>query len=386
MAAKIELRKQFIIRLQKYSRGFICTKKYRHRYLALVELRKLEKRLSEVKRLIEQLTSKSLKDQELTQAGQLEKLIKVNISQIRSNPTITPQEVSSCVQKVVDQINSQISSLTGRIKEEKRLKQLEDEMKREAEIKAQEEKKKQEEDQLKQRKLQLERKFVLENQNQNEMESQKKISSSKSNTLEQPTRDSLKEQQEALDHELAVKLAQESGSHVEQVSPVLLHRGFSRVQATPVASKYEHLTKWKYSALRDTINTSTDIELLEACKEEFHRRLRVYHEWKAKNARAQEQESESRAPLCILQNASSISSSNGPTGNYATGGSVKGGKSVEDRFFRIPFVRPASLGGQKGWWWAHFHGQWISRQMELHPEKPPILLVAGKVLNFSPLS
>ena len=26
-----------------------------------------------------------------------------------------------------------------------------------------------------------------------------------------------------------------------------------------------------------------DIDLLEACREEFHRRLRVYHAWKARN-------------------------------------------------------------------------------------------------------
>lgn len=35
------------------------------------------------------------------------------------------------------------------------------------------------------------------------------------------------------------------------------------------------LSKWKYSELRDTINTSCDIELLEACRHEFHRRLKV---------------------------------------------------------------------------------------------------------------
>nr|2N0Z_A Chain A, Unconventional myosin-VI [Homo sapiens] len=40
--------------------------------------------------------------------------------------------------------------------------------------------------------------------------------------------------------------------------------------------KYD-LSKWKYAELRDTINTSCDIELLAACREEFHRRLKVYH-------------------------------------------------------------------------------------------------------------
>lgn len=62
------------------------------------------------------------------------------------------------------------------------------------------------------------------------------------------------------------------------------------------------------------------------------------------------------------------------------------------RYFRIPFVRPgaATTAGdqhKRGWWFAHFDGQYVARQMELHPEKPPILLVAGnlkclKLLNF----
>lgn len=56
------------------------------------------------------------------------------------------------------------------------------------------------------------------------------------------------------------------------------------------------------------------------------------------------------------------------------------------RYFRIPFVRSSAAGqhdnthsgGKRGWWYAHFDGQYVARQMELHPDKPPILLVAGK--------
>lgn len=63
------------------------------------------------------------------------------------------------------------------------------------------------------------------------------------------------------------------------------------------------------------------------------------------------------------------------------------GTYATHRYFRIPFVRHSA---QKGWWYAHFNGQWIARQMELHPDKPPIQLVAGnlpyiqKILFFFP--
>ena len=77
-------------------------------------------------------------------------------------------------------------------------------------------------------------------------------------------------------------------------------------------------------------------------------------------------------------------------------GVATNGMNTTQRYFRIPFVRPnannstgengnsatnsitsPSKQAQKGWWYAHFDGDWIGRQMELHPERPPVLLVAG---------
>lgn len=57
--------------------------------------------------------------------------------------------------------------------------------------------------------------------------------------------------------------------------------------------------------------------------------------------------------------------------------------SRQQRYFRIPFIRPADQykdphNKKKGWWYAHFDGPWIARQMELHPDKQPIVLVAGE--------
>ena len=62
----------------------------------------------------------------------------------------------------------------------------------------------------------------------------------------------------------------------------------------------------------------------------------------------------------------------------------KKGASEAQRYFRIPFVRPSDQHreGQerkKGWWYAHFDGKWIARQMEIHPEKEPVLLLAGQL-------
>lgn len=60
----------------------------------------------------------------------------------------------------------------------------------------------------------------------------------------------------------------------------------------------------------------------------------------------------------------------------------------QQRYFRIPFIRPADQykdpqNKKKGWWYAHFDGPWIARQMELHPDKQPIVLVAGESAVFA---
>ena len=49
-------------------------------------------------------------------------------------------------------------------------------------------------------------------------------------------------------------------------------------------------------------------------------------------------------------------------------------------------MRPGGGGGggggagaevKKGWWYSHFDGKWIARQMEIYDDKPCVLLVAG---------
>lgn len=42
-----------------------------------------------------------------------------------------------------------------------------------------------------------------------------------------------------------------------------------------------------------------DIELLAACREEFHRRLKVYHAWKSKNKKRNDDGSDQRAPKSV---------------------------------------------------------------------------------------
>ncbi|KAK8728141.1 hypothetical protein OTU49_009135 [Cherax quadricarinatus] len=168
-------------------------------------------------------------------------------------------------------------------------------------------------------------------------------------------------------------------------------------QRLDAANKKYDLSKWKYAELRDTINTSCDLELLEACRSEFHRRLKVYHAWKAKNKKRTTMEENQRAPKSVLDAAYQVTYVTEKGQVCRVVGYIKKakanpprvtpkvsppGSTNSQRYFRIPFVRPSDQHRgeqqQKGWWYAHFDGDWIARQMELHPDKPPILLVAGR--------
>lgn len=112
-----------------------------------------------------------------------------------------------------------------------------------------------------------------------------------------------------------------------------------------------------------------DVNLLNACKDELHRRLKVYHSWRAKNTPQKPLEEEMnnlRAPIIEENLIGKVSST-------AT-------EEVVDRYFRVPFLRPSAteqLNKDRGWWYAHFRGQWIVRQLELYPNTSPLLLVAG---------
>ena len=52
-------------------------------------------------------------------------------------------------------------------------------------------------------------------------------------------------------------------------------------------TKYDKIKTWTFAMLRDEINTSTDIELLDACRIEFDARLKQHHKWQERLALSQ---------------------------------------------------------------------------------------------------
>ena len=79
-----------------------------------------------------------------------------------------------------------------------------------------------------------------------------------------------------------------------------------------------------------------DMELLLACKEEFHRRLRVYNSWKERNA-ANRDLAPQRAPLAVYNSANSIPIAR-PSGAPHVNPAL-----TTNRFFKVPFCHPSDI-------------------------------------------
>uniref|UniRef100_A0A6G1S8K6 Myosin heavy chain 95F n=1 Tax=Aceria tosichella TaxID=561515 RepID=A0A6G1S8K6_9ACAR len=311
-----------------------------------------------------------------------------------------------------------IRSIRDKIAKQKELAQLERQLAEERQRREAEELAKRNEEQTKRQRNELETRRQAEaellangsrangNQDQRQQQQQAKQQLASRKLVDSATDpisfNAMNYEQEQRDYEIALRLAQDLGGATNRKDSLTSNSSGLATVTTPRAPSVSpaelgnsdgqlqryNLTKWKYSDLRDTINTSCDLELLEACKREFHRRLKVYHAWRAMNsAQQQHQPNQSsiqgqRAPSCIMNQSAGACDErflgHGGSSNETTNALLE----PEQRYFRIPFLKPGSAsaasGGQRGWWFAHFDGQWIARQLELHPNREPILLVAGK--------
>uniref|UniRef100_A0A8C4I603 Unconventional myosin-VI n=1 Tax=Dicentrarchus labrax TaxID=13489 RepID=A0A8C4I603_DICLA len=343
---KILYRTSACIKMQKTVRMWLCRKKHKPRIDGLVKVRNLKTRMDRFNEVVAGL--KEGKQEMSKQIKDLDAAIDSLMVKIKST-IMTRIDIDHAYQALVTRSEQLLTAMQNKKKEEEereRLQRIEEEMEREKKRREEEEQRRKQEE----------------------------------------------EDRRLRDRELALRIAQseaelipeevqnDSGLRREEMAKEmteLLARG-PQVQASKAAAgakKYE-LSKWKYAELRDAINTSCDIELLAACREEFHRRLKVYHAWKSKNKK-RNTDTEQRAPKCVTDYAQQNPAPPIPARQYEVA------MNRQQRYFRIPFIRPSDQykdpqNKKKGWWYAHFDGPWIARQMELHPDKHPILLVAGK--------
>lgn len=381
---KIKYRAEACIKMQKTIRMWLCKRRHKPRIDGLVKVGTLKKRLDKFNEVVSAL--KDGKPEVNRQIKDLEISIDALMAKIKS--TIMAREQ---IQKEYDALVKSSEDLLSALQKKKqqeeeaeRLRRIQEEMEKERKRREEDEQRRRKEEEERRMKLEMEVKRKQEEEERKKREDdEKRIQAEVEAQLARQREEESQQQavlaQECRDRELALRIAQNESELIsdEAQGDTALRRG-PAVQATKAAAgtKKHDLSKWKYAELRDTINTSCDIELLAACREEFHRRLKVYHAWKSKNKK-RNTETEQRAPKSVTDYAQQNPAAQLPARQQEIE------MNRQQRFFRIPFIRPADQykdpqNKKKGWWYAHFDGPWIARQMELHPDKPPILLVAGK--------
>jgi len=390
---KIIYRRNALIYIQSRVRTLVARRKYYPRIQGTLLLKSNIGKVDQIRALANSLDGG--KQFALDAADKLTAEANQSIIRIRTAPVISRSEIENINYAFIKDINAMVRTAQSMIEKEaesKRLAEL-DRINREIEEqKRRVQEQKEEEARREQERLQrLEIERRRQEEERVEAEKNKEVQQIQEKTrapLERKLLDAEEKmaqlqaqlEQERRDHELALRLLAESKAGMDESTPGSVPPPPSKSPTSPLstektatAPKKFNLSKWKYAELRDTINTSCDIDLLEACREEFHRRIKVYHAWKAKNKnKFGYSEGNMRAPANILNRSNSKDSPTIET-------SIE--SRTEQRYFRIPFLRNSSnhveAGQNKGWWYAHFDGPWISRQMEVHEGVKTILLEAG---------
>ncbi|XP_054651935.1 myosin VIb isoform X1 [Dunckerocampus dactyliophorus] len=399
---KMSYRALACIKIQKTVRMWLCKKKHKPRIDGMVKVKNLKKHMERFNEVVSGL--KEGKQEMAKQVQELAASIDSLLAKIKGL-IMTWKEIDSEYQVLVKRSEQLLSSMQKKKQQEEeseRLKRIEEEMEKERKKREKDEQRRKQEEEDRRLKTEMETKRKQEEEDRKKREEEEKVLQAELEIQlalereEQVQRAAMLEQ-ERRDRELAMRIAQSEAELItedgqvdaslrsdEAFSDLPISASSARamgpqVQATKAAAgvkKYD-LSKWKYAELRDVINTSCDIELLAACREEFHRRLKVYHAWKSKNKKRNDDGSDQRAPKSVTDYAQQ----NPAPVMIAQHQEVA--MNRQQRYFRIPFIRPADQykdpqNKKKGWWYAHFDGPWIARQMELHPDKRPIVLVAGK--------
>lgn len=432
LGRKIVYRREQILKLQRNWRLALIQRETKFRIESIKSARKIERSLDEFEQIGAQELRKLAPDKS-RQLGEERDLLRRELTTLidslreellevgdkraqnqvkRKSSGEARLECRAQIERLLTKRDLLLRSIKDKLAKQKELALLEERAREERKKREEEELAKRRDEAIKEQHLQLERRRQAEaeklklsqHQQLARDDSRSTGGASDTNLLNQQL-----EEQEQRDYEIAMRLARDSTSditanvntnsnnnNIRRLVPLAPSENLANKQLAGNDLQYD-LSSWKYCDLRDTINTSCDLELLEACKREFHRRLRVYHAWRASNSRKSTISSASSTTIQgseFTKYSELHGSDRAPSGvSPSTTNNVQKSTSNdkqstpkistnplnEQRYFRIPFVKSASASsGQRGWWFAHFDGQWIARQLELHPDREPILLIAGQ--------
>lgn len=335
---KIAYRKEQVIRLQSISRGHLARLRFSRQIGIHKKSCALLKNSKEIEKILSHLNATSRSKWTSSAHSTIKDLEKL-VAHIKLSPVDQIEKAENAYEHYVKRVDTMIQDLRRQQKSdemeelERKRKEVKEKGRVEMEIKNRQ--KRVEEENLR---IQKEQEAVL-------------VEQIRRAAMEKEENDK-KSQQERLDSMVSNRLAE--GDGVPLVPEIGTGCGSSTMR-----SQYD-LAHWKYAELRDAINNSMDIGLLAACEEEFRRRLRIYNEWKARNASKRDEP----APVRI--------------GSQIPGSTTH----LEQRYFKYTFDAGAQqefqFSGKTGIWYAHFSGPNIQRQITIRPGQMPQLMIAGR--------
>ncbi len=272
LARKIAYRREALVTVQKTVRMYLARKQHRPRIRALVNIRALSGQVAQIASMAGGLKSAD-KEAVLATVRGLDASIAQAVAKIKGGGgRPSKAELDRLYQGLVDQIRAELAGVKAKIEKQKaaeeaaKMRQLQEEMERQRRAREAEAAEAQRLEQERRQRAEMEQRRRQEEERQRQAEEGDRVTAESLQRELDTANARLAEQleQERRDHELALRLAVETGGSVEELQ--LKRSSMVTAQREAAAAKKYNLAKWKYAELRDTINTSCDIELLEACR------------------------------------------------------------------------------------------------------------------------
>lgn len=378
-----------IVRIQKTVRMFLAVTRHKPRYKGIIKVRSLQSMIMELTALACSLKKDA--DSVQKQVKSLDLALEDLVRQIKT--TLMKQgQIDLAYNDLFNKLTTQMNDIQKRLKsqkEEDRIKKIQEQMQLERKKKEDEERRKKEAEEERKRKIEVEARLRREAEEferlrkEEEEASRLLLEKMKAEEIAAEQARKAQEDQERRDYDLALRLSSEGNNSlkVKDPSKVVVIEETQVKKSSKAPNKNTDLRALKYDELRNLINTSTDVELLGTCRAEFHRRLKVYHDWRKKNMQNKTNKTaDQRAPVDVIKNAEMpaiIKQQQQPPAKKSAAATAR-----PQRFFRVSFARPSDQYRNAdykkvGWWYAHFDGEWIARQLEIHANGV-LLLVSGK--------
>ncbi|CAF4334117.1 unnamed protein product, partial [Rotaria sp. Silwood2] len=273
---KILYRRQCLIDIQRHIRMHLVYKRYAPQIQGLVKVKVLYEQVSSMEKIVRQM--KLNKEQVYKSVQQLRQRIDQLVNEI-TNRSVNSTYIDNAYNELVSLIDREFRRLKQvlaqqEVKEEEHLKKIQMELEHEKTKKIVEKKRlEQEQEEFRQRSAMAQHQRE-QAQLKGKLTADETKHRKKRQVKETDEEDRFAEmnERERRDYDLARRLALETGDEADLPE---LQQPYRRL----INPKY-NFNRYTYAELRDSINTSCDWELLQACREELRQRVKLFYAWK----------------------------------------------------------------------------------------------------------